>query len=366
MYHSGIVRNIPGGLGIAGKTIRFVRHVDGVEFATATTSATAGNEGFYELTRDWAEGPYYTEWTHEGATRRESSRSVGTAGALHLGEEQIMLGALGNGVRSGYLGGLDVTAPGGMAVRVGSGAALVDGIVAHNRVATAGVFPAGDDLTVPANPGPGTRIDRVCIEVQRAGAPEQGRARPVLLLGTAGSGAPPTAAWTTTTAYLPLAQVTVAQGAAAIGSSSLTDERAYLLTGSGLVRNPVASDVNSASGNFASYGTFGDRFILPAAPVLLSGVVYDVLTEGQVGNTNSPGASGSMEVYGGSTATRGMTHAGGGANFYALVSSLFQTVTGTGAAYTCGMIVRKATGNDTSLTSSFSNGHLRVTASPRQ
>lgn len=365
MYHAGIVRTIPGGVGIAGKTIRFIRHVDGVEFATAEASAVGGSEGFYALTRDWAEGPYYTEWTHEGATRRESSRAVGSAGALHLGEEQIMLGALGNGVRAGYLGGLDVTAPGGMAVRVGAGAALVDGIVAHNRAATAGVFPMGDDLTVPPNPGPGTRIDRVCIEVQRAGSPEQGRTRPVLLLGTAGSGVPADAAWTTTTAYLPLAQVTVAQSAAAIGSSSLADERVYLLTGSGLVRNPVVSDVNSAAGNFASYNTFGDRFVLPAAPILLSGVVYDVLTEGHVGSNNNVGAGAHMEVYGGSTATRGPTGSSLGSDVQPITSSLFQTVTGTGAAYTCGMIVRKVVGNDTALFSFFHNGHLRVTAFPR-
>lgn len=348
-----IGRLLPGGNPIGGITHRWKRHSDNVEFASVVADAA----GEASLTCDWHEGPYYHEVEKDGVKRVASSKVGGSVGPINLLELIRPLRAMGTGVVAGDMNGLAVTAPGGMKVRVGTGACVVDGIPTANYVSD-----ASDDLTIPNNASGSTRIDRVVVRVHRAETAEEGRAYPFLIVGTPGAGAPAlkrdAATWD-----LALAQVTVVNGAAAIATGNVADDRTYLLTGS-ILRNPRR---HNGARYFGGYlvGTVGqDMAPLNVSLVLDAGVVYDVVARAHCYCiTASFGSYVSVAPYIGDLANRGEIVFHNQSTVYApLENEYARTVTGTGASVNCGLWVGITAGTNAAT---ITWGTVFVDAVPR-
>lgn len=329
-----IGRLLPGGAAMGGTKHRWKRHVDDVEFASLDADAA----GVASLTRDWSDGPYYHEVEKDGVKRVASSKVGGSVGPINLLELVRPLRAMGTGVVAGDMDGLAVTAPGGMKVRVGTGACVVDGIPTANYVAD-----AADDLTVAANASGSTRIDRVVVRVHRAGTAEEGKSFPFLLAGTPGAGAPAlkrdAATWD-----LALAQVTVVNGAAAISTGNVADDRTYLLTGS-ILRNPRVTGSARTFGNLSYSQLQNDIVPLNVSVVLVSGVVYDIVARSDVLVYAPGGFFVAQAPYIDGTANRAPDLGHTSTNFLNIPNGHTRTMTGAGAAVACGVLLTLTSGS---------------------
>ncbi len=364
MIFEDIFRETPSGTGIAGvaATVRRVAG-DALVGSAATTDGTASGagatfpgkpRGYFRVRVDGSPGDVYWEATYNGALRRRYSVVSGPTGVVQLGELHHVLRAMGNGVIAGALAGLPVGAAGtGMTVDVGTGAALVAGVNYTNH--------AADALPIAANGGTDPRIDLVVVRVKPKGASaDEGRSLLAVREGTpAPSPTPPNPTQTAETFELPLAEVLVAAGASSIGADKVTDERAYVLSGV-LVRNPVVEvEARRIAMGEQEVGA-GNTAILPANPVLLAGVVYDV--SARAGVLASKGTAESVEIapYIGGTGNAAPFR-GHDVGYTEITNGHHLTVTGTGGPLACGVLIRRNGGG----AAAWKTGALSVQAIPR-
>lgn len=239
------VRDESTGAGIASIAVTLQRKHGGAVIDTTTTDA----DGMFEFEDNGSPGD--VEWTASNGskTRVQSDHSI-QAGSVYTGELEKIFALFSPGVCKNVDSEMAVTAPGGMNVRVSTGAALVKGIphVQHS----------GENLSIGANGTANPRIDRVVVRVYRDGA-DIGKTELDVLAGTAA--ATPTAPNLTQTTSVweeSLAQIAVASGAGAIVTGNITDDRRYAAA------YPDAGDITgdlAISGNLSVDGdtTLGDQ-----------------------------------------------------------------------------------------------------------
>ncbi len=348
-------RPTPGGIGSAGKSIAVKRHSDDMPIPGSpfTTDAT----GMWTAILDGCPGPVYSVATDGTVTRIQSSKAVGMAGAVQLGELPYVLPALGDGVLPAF-NQLAVSAGTGLGLTIATGGALVKGIQYINYVIdTNGLIPTPAHATLH-------RIDTVVIEVGRVGAVDEGRAELKLVTGTpAVSPVPPTLTQTATVWQYPLADGRVNAGAT---TTIVTDRRTFFLSGS-ITRNPTIDPIaRRADPTPVTIGT--TQQVVPeltVSPVLLSGVIYDVIISASlVCFISDPSKIVSIAPYIGSV--------GNAAPFLPhditadiAITNTHHTigVVGTGAPYSCGLLVTKTGGRSTNA--HYTTGVLTCRAIPR-
>lgn len=244
-HHQDTLRALPGGAGESGVTVTFKLAADNSTLTTATTDSN----GFYQkslaATATTGQssyilhpGPYYTEATVGSYTRRSASSSIGTAGPLHLPAQLFLNRAMGTGLVSSPGSGLNtwaVTADGSArSVVVATGAAVVEGIPLWNDAART--------VTISANASGNPRIDTIVIEVVPQGNATEGKVTLKVVEGTAAaSPVAPTLTQTTTLYQFPLANVSVANGAATIAQANITDRRDYVERAVTTIESDVAA-----------------------------------------------------------------------------------------------------------------------------
>jgi hypothetical protein len=169
------IRTVPGGAAIgAGVNVAIKKEVDGSVVTTAVTDAN----GRFSYEADGHFGPYRYEVTSGGTTKAHSSKSVGYAGPVPLGELHEYFRVWSDGVIQGVENELTVTSAGtDMTATVGKGSAIVKGLLYRQSLATAGVTLAAADGSFPRN-------DLVVVRVTRAGQTEEGKAVLTSIAGT--------------------------------------------------------------------------------------------------------------------------------------------------------------------------------------
>lgn len=166
-------------------------------------------------------GPHYIELTSGGKTRRVYSDVTGMIGRLSIADLVKALRGLGSGVFQDVDDELAVDAPGGMNVRVGTGAGLIAGSAYSNASAQTLAVAAADPTQA--------RIDRVVVRVSLAAA-TYGRVVLAVVSGTPAA-LPVAPALTQSLSgdwEEGLATVAVAAAAAAITGGNITDGRTLL------------------------------------------------------------------------------------------------------------------------------------------
>ncbi len=314
--------------------------------------------GVWTVTTEGSPGPVYWEGTYDGKTRRGSSKSVMPAGALQLGELPYVLQGLGDGVLSGVLNALAVSAGTGLGLTIATGAALVKGVQFTNHtISTNGLTADTAHATLP-------RIDTVVVEVGRLTRNDEGRAEMKLVAGTAAaSPVAPALTQTNNTWQYPLADVRV--NAAATAITSVTDRRTYLLSGT-ITRNPqvvaITRRTNTASVNLTTSAT--DIATLNVNPVLVSGVTYDIMVEASVllgiGGSN---CTVDMAPYIGTTADIADYLGHNISNRDIAITNTHRKlgVVGAGVAVACGVLAKKSNSNS----ANYSTGIIVATCTPR-
>jgi hypothetical protein len=244
-HHQDIVRALPGGAGESGATVTFKLEADDSTITTATTDS----DGFFQKSLSATAttgansyllhpGPYYTEVTIGSYTRRHSSRSLGTAGPLHIPAQLFLNRAMGTGIVSSPGSSLNtwsVTADGSArSVVVATGAAVVQGIPFWNAAART--------VLITANASGNPRIDTIVLEVVPQGEATEGKVTLKVVDGTpAGSPVAPTLTQSTALWQFPLADVAVANGAATISQGNITDRRDYVERSTTTVEDDVVA-----------------------------------------------------------------------------------------------------------------------------
>jgi hypothetical protein len=210
------VRSLPGGAGTSGATVTIKRESDDTTITTATTDA----DGFFQKSLSATAttgansyllhpGPYYTEVTIGSYTRRHSSRSLGTAGPLHIPAQLFLNRAMGTGI---------VSSPG-------------------SSLNTWAVT-----VLITANASGNPRIDTIVLEVVPQGEATEGKVTLKVVDGTAAaSPVAPTLTQSTALWQFPLADVAVANGAATISQGNITDRRDYVERSTTTVEDDVVA-----------------------------------------------------------------------------------------------------------------------------
>lgn len=239
------------------------------------------------------------------------------------------------------------------------GGALVKGIEYLNYVIdTNGLTAGAAHATLP-------RIDTVVVEVGRIGASDEGRAELKLVAGTpAASPVAPTLTQSATVWQYALADVRV--NALATSITSVTDRRTYVLSGS-ITRNPTIDAVSRRTTTLpVAIGSTAQVVPeLTVSPVLLAGVVYDVVVSASLlCFINDASKVVSIAPYIGTTSNA--------ADFlgHNVTASIEITnthsalgVVGTGAVLSCGLLTVKTGGGSTN--GNYTTGVLSVRAIPR-
>lgn len=346
------VRDYPAGTGASGVTVTFKLHDDDSTIDTDTTDAA----GRAELVTNGSPGPFYWEADTGDVVRVGSTQSYGSGGAYSTYELVYALRVLGNGVIQDYGGELEVTYDAaGLDLDVASGGVVVQGIPAIFAAVTDHTVTSTRDATHP-------KACYLVVEVTGAGEAEEGKAEIVDVCGTAAaSPALPSLTQTEALYQYPLATFTLPN----TGSTTLddvTDARTYIPT-----RNPVVSDIaqrtdpESETTTTSTTGATISGLELSTEIVLLADVIYDIEAIAQVTARISSAASqvqiapfingtGNVGTYIGSNATDDTL----------LANAHTLTVTGTGAAVSCG-VRWKVTGGTATATTGF----LLVSARPR-
>ncbi len=227
-HHQDTLRLLPGGAGQNGVTVTFKLEADG---STLGTAVTDGN-GLYQKSLSTTAttgassyllhpGPYRIEVTVGQYTRKYSSQSIGSAGPLHLPAQIFLNQAMGTGLvispGSSLASGAVTSAGAARTVVVDSFAAVVQGIPIWNDLART--------ITISANATGATRIDTIVLEVVPTGNATEGKCTLKVVDGTA---VQPVLTQTTLLWQFPLANVSVANGAATIAQANITDRRDYI------------------------------------------------------------------------------------------------------------------------------------------
>lgn len=150
------------------------RSVDNSLITTVTTT-----DGWYTYQVDGNPGPFSVEWVYGGVTHRSYSKITGPSAATDIAGLPVVLQAFKSGIIGGVGANLAVTATGsGMNVTVGSGAALVKGVL-YDRYTSATVAVAASHATLG-------RLDYIVIRVVPQGSGEniEGKSELVVITGT--------------------------------------------------------------------------------------------------------------------------------------------------------------------------------------
>ncbi len=193
-----------------------IRGPDGVLLDSVPVDPTTG---FWQFQENGSPG--FTEQTFAagGQTKKIDGSAHGQAGTNFEGEWDRILRLFGDGV----ITGMAVTAPGGMAVQVGTGDLLNKGTL--HPIYTA------ETVNISAADGSNPRIDLVVSELTRTGTFE-GRVRLQVVEGTpAASPTAPTLTDDATTSEIEVARVTVPAAAAAIVLGNIDETERPIATG---------------------------------------------------------------------------------------------------------------------------------------
>lgn len=176
----GRLTTIPDDLPVPDGTTADVRRVvDNSLLDTITTT-----DGWYEYAQDGNPGPIYLDWDYADVTKLQYSSITGPSGPVDIAGLPHVFRAWSNGYLAGIGDELVPSATGSsMAVAVGSGAALVQGILYDQELAK--------NLIVEAAHATHPRVDRIIVRVVPAGAGVdiEGKSELVLLKGTPVAGA---------------------------------------------------------------------------------------------------------------------------------------------------------------------------------
>lgn len=287
------IRSIPAGTGVNAVSVSIKKHSDNSTVTTLTSDST----GRYTYNVDGSPGPVYASASTSDRVRVRSGRATGQIGTWFGADLPVALRALGDGVIKGYsdpdvtAGDMAVTAGTGLQVVVAEGAMLVDGHVYRCSAQT--------NLSISANTSGATRIDLVVVRFTREGQTEEGKCQLLISEGTAGAGTPAVVR-SNVTWEIPLATITVANGASSFTSGNIADSRVYALSSRELRLNDgadiiVYSDagvtakatLDGATGNLSLSGTLtttriiGETTIFPividgAGGAIAAGVKVDL------------------------------------------------------------------------------------------
>lgn len=361
-YAQGRLRATPGAAGISGISMQAYHDRPGDALhnvAIAGWTATTGADGQWSFQADGCVGPHY--WAnatpYDGKTRRQSSRAGGLMGAVQVLELPYLLGTIGSGVSANVLNALPPAAGAGLTVTVGTGAALVKEIGYVNYVL--------DTLTFVA-PGANARIDTIVIEVSRLGQLDEGRSELKVVAGTPAA-APVAPALTQTAAVwqLPIADVRTTFGSGVI--TSVTDRRVFLLQPATQAHNPTVDAIaRRTDGTPVAIGI--TQQVVPeltANPVLLNGVIYEVMVEANlVCFVRDAARVVDIAPYIGSTSERADYRGHNIADYVSITNAhKAEGVVGTGAALSCGLLAHHSGGSGTNAF--YKTGTLSVRAIPR-
>lgn len=223
------IRTVPGGVPVTTNTpVAIKKEIDGSLITTVYTDAT----GRFVYEANGHPGPYRYETTAAGNTKTHSSKSLGYAGPISLGELYEYFRVWNDGVIQGVGSELAVTSAGtNMTVTVAQGSALVRGLLYR-------MVSASLPVTLTGANGANPRNDLIVVEVYRAGHAEEGRAFLTYVTGApAVSPVDPALTQTTDRWQIAIARVRVDTGVTAIAStgkitSLLTYSTPFIPTGS--------------------------------------------------------------------------------------------------------------------------------------
>lgn len=348
-------RELPGGPGLAGKTVTIRKRGS----PTVVASPTTGADGAWEYQADGSPGPLEWEGEHNGAVRRGATDNYGPAGPVQVGELHLPLKAMGDGVIAGHLNGLGVTAgASGLTVNAATGGALAGGVIYANYAA---------DVLALAAAGALPRIDLVVVRAWPAGTADEGRCELAVITGA--PAATPAAPLPTRTAALwevPLAEVRVEAGASAIGAEKISDRRSYVLQGTSQQRHPVVAQTARRSSASVDVGsTTGiDIPALNLNPVLLAGVVYDIAADAGVLCSAATAVDVEIAPFIGGRANAAPFRGHAVTGSAETTNSHDAVVLGTGAPVSCGVLIRRI-GGGADGRARYTTGVLSVRAFPR-
>lgn len=125
------------------------------------TIAVDGSTGFAEYKVNHQPG--IISWEYENSDQKKivSGAAFGQANTVMMAEVELVYYTFGDGTLTGVLNGLPLTAPGGMNVTVGTGAAMNKGVL--DPVYTA------ETLAISAADASNPRIDRIVSRLTRTG-----------------------------------------------------------------------------------------------------------------------------------------------------------------------------------------------------
>jgi hypothetical protein len=212
MYWRDYISEHPGGGPCTdGTTVKLYRTSDDAELASTTTT-----DGFYVFDNNGNPGPCYAEWTVGSDTRRVYGDLSIQEGHIFSGEIEQLLELFDDAVVSG----LEVTAPGGMFVRVNApGHAFSEGLWSSHY--------ANESLAISANATGNPRYDMVYIVFNNGSATPPYKTYAAIVEGTAAA-VPEEPAFNVANATgVVLARVLVNDGASAITTGNITDRRAF-------------------------------------------------------------------------------------------------------------------------------------------
>jgi hypothetical protein len=176
----GRLTSIPDDLPVDGATGEVRTVVDNTLLGTVTTDI----DGWYAYAQDGNPGPIYIDWDVSGVTHLQYSAITGPSGPVDIAGLPHALRAWSNGYITGVGDELAISATGSaMAVAIGSGAALVQGIL-YDQGASKNLLIDAAHATLP-------RVDRIVVRVVPAGAGAdiEGKSTLAVVKGTAVAGA---------------------------------------------------------------------------------------------------------------------------------------------------------------------------------
>lgn len=357
-----IFRTLPGGAAVANQNniIDLFAH-DGDTSLTADIDTDADGLWTWTYTpagsagAGWTLNPGGIYWTgvYAGQTRTASSLATGLWGGNSIAELPILLSAFGDGVVAGAVSGdFAVTYDGaGLDVDIAAGKALLDGIAVTN--------PSSRELTIAAAHATLPRIDRIVLELTRTAGDTEGKVMLKVLAGTpAASPAAPALTDSASTLQISLAQVRV--NAAATTVTSVTDERAYVLTE--IARNPALISVLRTETPAFVTTTPTSIAALQHSVTLVNGVYYDISVEIDLsvdGGNSVAQIAGFIE---GTSNASEYAYPPTTSGYISLRNVHTRTVLGTGASITAGVLIKKSS---SATAVAYYSGVTKVMAIPR-
>ena len=178
------------------------------------TIAVDGSTGFAEYKVNHQPGVISWEYENSDQKKIVSGAAFGQANTVMMAEVELVYYTFGDGTLTGVLSGLPLTAPGGMNVTVGTGAAMNKGVLDPVYTAETLAISAAN----PSNP----RIDRIVSRLTRTGTFAGKTVFAVLTGVPSATPVVPSLTQTADTNEVEIGRVTVPAGATAIISGNLS------------------------------------------------------------------------------------------------------------------------------------------------